>query len=101
MKALGKVSSGALLENSIANQLANKNQIKYYSKKSGNEIDFIINDSIALEVKETPSLNDLQKLNSLSKNIGINECYLIGLNYTNPEFKNFVWAGSIAACNEQ
>ena len=84
-----------LLENSIAIQLSYRGNIKYYAKKSGQEIDFILNDKIAFEVKKTPSISAKKTLIQRSKSINIKENHLIGLDYPETKFKDFVWAGTI------
>jgi predicted AAA+ superfamily ATPase len=90
--ALGNENEGSLLENSIANQLANKGELNYYSLKTGQEIDFILNKKIAFEVKLTPVNSDLETLKRRAKNIGLEQCFLIGLYPTN---ENISWAGDI------
>lgn len=92
---LGKPSFGMLLENSLANQLALKAEIRYYARKDGQEIDFILNNEIAIEVKETPASYDLETLKARATSIGIKKYYLIGMNQVNTKFKNFVWAGDV------
>ena len=95
LNILGKVNTSALLENSIANQLARVGDIRYYARRTGQEIDFILDEKIAFEVKETPDLHDLLLLKARSRQINIAESYLIGLYQVNPGFSDFVWAGDI------
>lgn len=92
LTALANTSEGALLENTIANQLAQHGEIHYYAKRNGQEIDFILNNKMAFEVKETPVDSDLSTLERRAGGIGITECYLVGLQ---PTTANFVWAGNI------
>ncbi len=93
--ALGNRNISQLLENSIANQLGFYGNLKYYAKKTGQEIDFILDDKSAFEVKETPTKGDLSTLVRRSRSIGIEECHLIGLKTGMSEFDEFIWAGSI------
>lgn len=93
--ALGNRSTSQLLENSIANQLRPYGEIKYYAKKGGQEIDFILDDKYAFEVKETPTKGNLNTLQRRSKSIGMEECHLIGLNQGLSGFDEFVWAGNL------
>ncbi len=95
LNTLGSAGSGAILENSIASQLRRRGEIKYYARRSGQEIDFILNEQIAFEVKETPSPYDLKVLQQRAEQIGISQFKLIGLEQTNPDFTNFVWAGNV------
>lgn len=95
LNILGKVSYSALLENSIANQLSRAGEVRYYARRNGQEIDFILNGNTAFEVKETPGSQYLQVLNTRSNQIDINQIYLVGLYHSNPNFTDFVWAGDI------
>ncbi len=95
LNTLGSAGSGAILENSIASQLRRRGEIKYYARRSGQEIDFILNEQIAFEVKETPSPYDMKVLQQRAEQIGISQFKLIGLEQTNPDFTNFVWAGNV------
>ncbi|MEI6764590.1 MAG: ATP-binding protein [Bacteroidota bacterium] len=95
LKILGQNITGILLENSVANQLALHGDIKYYAKKTGQEIDFILNDEISFEVKETPSVHDLKILEHRTSSLNLKKHYLTGLNISDAGFHDFVWAGSI------
>src|SRR3989344_1478391 len=73
-----KVSSGNILENAVFNIIKNFDEIKYYQRRTGTEIDFILkNKKIALEVKETGTLIDKKKLNILAKSLRLKENYII------------------------
>ncbi|MBK6484666.1 MAG: ATP-binding protein [Chitinophagales bacterium] len=95
LTVLGHHSTGALFENSIANQLAHHGKLNYYSLKTGNEIDFIIDGKIAIEVKESPSPSDLAYLKRIASSLSIKKQILVGKNFHNPKFSDFVWGGSI------
>lgn len=86
---LAQISSGQILENQVFHNLKVKyapnhpfNKIHYYQKKSGMEIDFILNQETAIEVKETADNRDLKRLASLSRQIGIKKSILISKNLT-------------------
>jgi predicted AAA+ superfamily ATPase len=96
LSMLGKPNYSALLENSIANQLSGLGDVRYYARRNGKEIDFILDGEKAFEVKETPGFHDVQVLNMRSGQIGINEAYVVGLFQSNPGFADFVWAGDIS-----
>lgn len=95
LTALGNVNTGALLENMAAIQLARKGTLQYYAKKSGQEIDFILNSKTAIEVKESPSSSDLNTLENRASSISLSDIHLVGLKRSNPGFNNFVWAGAL------
>ena len=82
-------------ENAIANQLNHLGQLQYYQKKSGQEIDFILNGKIGIEVKETPIASDLSTLNQRAKSIDLDKKILIGRYPPASGFKEFVWGGVV------
>jgi predicted AAA+ superfamily ATPase len=92
---LARVESGAQFENALAVQLARIGQLQYFQKKSGQEIDFILDGRIAIEVKETPSSADLATLKSRAASIGITDTLLIGRMPPPARFEDFVWGGSV------
>ncbi len=95
LNLFGQISSGALFENTIANQLFTKGTLQYYARKNGKEIDFILNETIALEVKETPTPHDLRVLKNRAQSIGLKQYYLIGKTAPPVAFKDFIWGGAI------
>jgi predicted AAA+ superfamily ATPase len=95
LRVLGDPSPGIMLENSIANQLSRHGNLKYYARRTGQEIDFILDEKTAFEVKETPGIHDLHTLGKRSIQLGLNEYYLVGLHMGNRDFTEFTWAGSI------
>ena len=90
-----QLSSGQVFENAIAIQLKNQGTIQYHQKKTGQEIDFILNEEIAIEVKETPIPQDKSTLEKRALAIGIDKYHLIGRNYSASEFNDFLWGGNI------
>ncbi|MBL7891927.1 MAG: DUF4143 domain-containing protein, partial [Bacteroidia bacterium] len=95
LTALGNRNTSALLENVVAVQLARKGKLQYYAKKTGQEIDFILNEKTAIEVKETASVSDLAILKSRAQSIGLKNAHLVSLKAANPNFNDFVWAGTL------
>jgi predicted AAA+ superfamily ATPase len=94
LNLMGRISSGALFENSVANQLSKKGKLNYYARRSGQEIDFILNGDTAIEVKETPSMADYRTLSRRAKAIGIDKYFLAGRYSPAGDFTNFVYGGS-------
>ncbi|MBI4226381.1 ATP-binding protein [Candidatus Roizmanbacteria bacterium] len=91
---LAELSSGAQFENTLVNQLAHHYALQYYALKSGQEIDFVLGQGVAIEAKETPTKADLSYLKRLAKTAGIAEVRLVGRNRS-PKFNDYAWAGSI------
>ncbi len=94
LNRLAKVSGGVLFENAIYNQLHHFGALSYYALKTGHEIDFILNNDNAFEVKETATPADWQQLIKLSKNMGITNLTIIS---NNPPLnvEKVIWGGSI------
>lgn len=95
LQQLAQVSSGQAFENSIALQLLQMGEVAYYQKKTGQEIDFILDKKIAIEVKETASYADLKVLKYRADELELNEKWLIGRHFTNTAFQDWYWGGSI------
>lgn len=91
----GSISSGQLFENAIAIQLNNLYTLNYYQKKNGQEIDFILDKKIAVEVKETPIVNDLDILNRRALDLGFKQHFLIGRQVAASGFIHFKWGGNL------
>jgi hypothetical protein len=93
--SLTELSSGAIFENSVFNQLKHYGEINYYQMKNGNEIDFILDKKVAFEVKETPYKNDYTKMMRMAKNVEVNNGYVIARHFNNQDFESMVWGGMI------
>ncbi len=76
-----RASEGALFENTIFNQLRSKAELNFYRKKSGSEIDFLLNKQIAYEVKLSPSPSDLTKVKFLCDALGVKDFNIISRRY--------------------
>ncbi len=80
---LGKASLGQLFENSVFQNLRPKfGKLYFYSKKGKNEIDFIVDEKVALEVKVSLSLKDISNLVQRAENIDLQENYVVVLKYS-------------------
>ena len=90
-----QLSSGQIFENAIAVQLKIQGTLQYYQKKNGQEIDFIYNGAIALEVKETPVQQDKQTLEQRAKGIDLDKYHILGRNLPMSGFLDFIWGGNI------
>lgn len=87
------LSGGAKYENTVQHQLSFYGNLSYYSNRSS-EIDFILNDEIAFEVKKTPTDTHLTKLKKKSEKIDIKKYSLIGKEKT-AKFDGYLWGGLI------
>ncbi len=89
------LSSGHLFENAIASQLALLGNLNYFEKSRSLEIDFIVDEAVAYEVKETPAPQYLNSLRNNATTIGVVEHKLIGRYPPESGFTEFVWGGSV------
>lgn len=83
LNVLGKVNEGQLFENAVANQLSMYGSLSYYNVRNTSEIDFILDDELAFEVKIKSSERDLEKLKKLAEKIGIPDHFLISKEFSN------------------
>lgn len=79
---LARVADGAIFENAVFQNLRDLGKISYYGKYEGPEIDFILDGKIALEVKIQGDSKDIKKLNRMTNNLKLKNCYLITKNYS-------------------
>lgn len=86
---------GHVFENAVANQLAMLGPLHYFEKSRSKEIDFILNETTAFEVKETPVKQHLTSLQHDARTIGLPECQLIGRYPGAAGFVDFVWGGNL------
>lgn len=89
------ISPAAIFENAIANQLSLLGNINFYAKRTGQEIDFILDNKIAIEVKETPTAGNLITLKRRAKSINLKETLLVALNTPGNKFDNYTFGGAI------
>lgn len=84
-----RVDGGNLLENAVYNCIRQFGSVKYYQKRSGSEIDFLIPElNIALEVKTKADQRDINKLAGLADKLDYKECYVISKEFV--DLKNVI-----------
>lgn len=89
------LSSGHVFENAIANQLAQLGSLNYFEKSKSMEIDFILDETTAYEVKETPTPQYLNTLRNNAATVGLSAFHLVGRYPSGPDFNTFMWGGNI------
>jgi len=90
-RLLAEVSEGSKFENSVFMNLVYDNEITYYQTRSGGEIDFILDNSIGLEVKLNPGRQDLAILRKRAISAGISDYYLVGFQYIDLDSTIMSW----------
>jgi len=84
-RKITSISKGQRLENCIFHLLRLKGALSFYQKKSGVEIDFILNKEAAFEVKVKAAGSDETKLRRLARELGLKEDFLISQRYSSLE----------------
>lgn len=84
-----KVSEGALFENMIFSALRKKGEVNYYQRKSGVEIDFILNKKEAYEIKTLPDERDLKKLGIITGELKLKRHKIVSRKHT--KVKNAIY----------
>ncbi len=82
---LAPLDTGRLFENSIFQNLRSRGELNYYQRKSGGEIDFILNKKDAYEVKVTPHEPDIKKIRKITRELNLDEFKIVSKNYTELE----------------
>ncbi len=78
LNRFAKVSSGALLENAVFNAIKKLDDIRYYQRRSGREIDFLLKkQGIGLEVKGKGTAYDKHSLMKMKADLNLKECYVV------------------------
>lgn len=78
---LGRLSEGQTLESAVFQSLRGEHGLSFYHQESA-EIDFIVNDAIALEVKATAAKRDVRYVKDRAKKIKMRQSYVVSLNWT-------------------
>lgn len=97
---LSLVATGQALENAVYHAFRVKHQprfafseINYYQRRSGAEIDFILDEEIGVEVKETAESYDYKKLADFARKAKLKKYFLISKNLTS--FPKVVYASQL------
>jgi predicted AAA+ superfamily ATPase len=80
-----RLDEGHIFENSIFQNLRVKGDLNYYQKKSGVEIDFILDKKNAYEVKINPSESDIRRMKKLSHELGLKNCRMVSKKFSELE----------------
>ncbi len=83
VKHFSSASAGALFENAILLSLRGQGEINYYQKKSGVEIDFILNKKEAYEVKTRGDERDIKRLRALSTELSLDKYFVVSKKFSN------------------
>ena len=83
LSQFARVSEGSLLENAVYLNLRKHGAVRYYQKRTGPEIDFVIPDKgLAVEVKSRGNDRDMARLDKLAEAMGLAERFIVSREYT-------------------
>jgi hypothetical protein len=88
---LADISEGAKLENSVYMNLVYDHELTYYQTSSGGEIDFILDEKVGIEVKETPTKHDSANLLKRIKSAKVDKGFLIARNFVDTPKTIMAW----------
>jgi predicted AAA+ superfamily ATPase len=71
------IDAGSVFENAVFLALSRYESVSYWQKKRGAEIDFIINNKVAVEVKQQGTSRDYKKLCERANELGVSENYIV------------------------
>ena len=74
---LARIDEGCLFENSVFQALRIRGELKYYERKTGPEIDFILDGRAGFEAKLTPRETDARRLEKTARQIGLESWTLV------------------------
>ena len=80
---LGRVSQGQMLEQSVFQNLRmTYSKLSFYNKDGASEIDFVVDEKIALEVKTSVSRQDIANLQKRADSIHLSEYYVVSQQFS-------------------
>lgn len=82
---LANLDEGRIFENSIFQNLRAKGEMAYYERKNGAEIDFLLDQAHAFEVKTTPQQRDVNQLKRVAGELGMKSVQVVSRNFTDLE----------------
>lgn len=78
---LASVAEGSQLENSVYMNLVGKYALSYYQTSSGGEIDFVLDEKLGLEVKNTATKRDVANLKKRGASAKLDAYYVVSNNF--------------------
>jgi len=89
-RAFGLADEGKLFEMAVYQNLRRRGEVRYYRRKSGAEIDFILNAKQAFEAKVFASEYDRRRVREIAEPLNLREATVIALKKS--EISDVVWA---------
>lgn len=88
LNTIGNVNDGQLFENTLVNELSSFGKLSFYNERNVSEIDLILDNIYAFEVKLNGTEQDMAKLRVLSEKIGVKNSIVVSRKFVDKE--NFI-----------
>ncbi|MBN2205926.1 MAG: ATP-binding protein [Candidatus Aminicenantes bacterium] len=79
---LARLDAGLLFENAVFQNLRPRGELRFFQKKNGPEIDFILDRRAGFEVKRSPQPSDLTRARSAASRMKLESCVLVSGAYS-------------------
>jgi predicted AAA+ superfamily ATPase len=79
---LANPDDGRIFENSVFQNLCIKGEIRYYERKNGAEIDFLLDKTHAFKAKMTPQQRDVNQLKRVAAELGMKSFSVVSRYFT-------------------
>lgn len=81
LRLMEQASSGQFLENAVYNQLKFLGKLAYYRKRTGAELDFVLDKKTGYEVKRTANQVDVKRVRNMQSKIKLKDALVISQQY--------------------
>ncbi len=83
LRIIGNVNDSQLFENGAVNQISKYGKISFYNKRNTEEIDLILENKTAFEIKLKGVDSDRVRLKKIASKLGISDTYVISKEFVN------------------
>lgn len=82
LNRVAKIDEGRLFENAVFNALKLRGDVNYYQRKTGVELDFILDKKSAFEAKSRATQQELKRVERIASQLGFSEYFVVARNYS-------------------
>ena len=85
LRMIGNVNDSQLFENGAVNQMSKYGKISFYNKRNTEEIDLILENKTAFEIKLKGVPNDYARLKKIASKLKISDAYVVSKEFVDQE----------------
>ena len=85
LRMIGNVNDSQLFENGAVNQMSKYGKVSFYNKRNTEEIDLILENKIAFEIKLKGVSSDYARLKKIASKLKISDAYVISKEFIDKE----------------